>query len=137
MAVGDELSTKEELVAKVVEASVFSEFNELRLLAYTKAIGQRVVFNTTPEEYEEISAQVNKELNEWSNDFYERHEVSSLLQAAYMESFDEQELSQILEFYTSDSGKKLLQILPMVIDLKSDFEKDFVEGFLNSRAESE
>ena len=131
------MSTKKELVAKVVEASVFSEFNELRLLAYTKAIGQRVVFDTTPEEYEEISAQVNKELNEWSNEFYERHEVSNLLQAAYMESFNEQELSQILEFYTSDSGKKLLQILPMVIDLKSDFENDFVEGFLNSRAESE
>ncbi|WP_100658809.1 DUF2059 domain-containing protein [Alteromonas flava] len=136
LASGAELSTKEKIAKEVVQASLYSEFSELRMLAYAKAIGQKVVFDTSPEEYENISAQVNERLTAWSDNFYKKHNIDSKLESAYIDSFTEDELNDILQFYKSDTGKKLLQVLPLIINLKSEFQQEFVEGFLNSIEES-
>lgn len=67
----------------------------------------------------------------FSSFFDNTPEVKAFLKDTYRQSFSEKELGELLKFYESPTGRKLLAIYPLISRFSVSIEQQIVDGIKN------
>jgi hypothetical protein len=90
---------------------------------------ERYENNPKTKKYSEILVGVVKDvLDEYFNDPETQKNLKITYANIYMEEFTEKELREMIEFYKTDTGKKVLQKLPSVIEKGRRKEAELARG---------
>jgi len=90
---------------------------------------ERYENNPKTKKYSEILVGVVKEvLDEYFNDPETQRKLKSAYATIYSEEFTEKELREMIEFYKTDTGKKVLQKLPAVMEKGRRKEAELANG---------
>jgi hypothetical protein len=123
------------LVESVMKASDYNEFSDAYGQIYVKQISDYLELNkskTTPEKYKQAKVEINDALQETFTSFFENTpEVKAFLKNTYKQNFSEEELGELLKFYKSPTGKRLLAVYPLITRFSLSMEKKIVNGIKN------
>lgn len=112
--------------------AVYQQFIYFGILA-AKARFENI---TKTKKYSEILGSVVKEvLDVYFNDPETQRNLKSTYAAIYSEEFTEKELSEMIIFYKTDTGKKVLQKLPAVMEKGRQKEAEFAKGLSSPKYE--
>lgn len=92
--------------------------------------------NPKTKKYSKILVGVVKEvLDEYFNDLETQRNLKSIYATIYSEEFTEKELREMIEFYKTDTGKKVLQKLPAVMEKGRRKEAELADGLSSPKYE--
>jgi hypothetical protein len=99
-------------------------------------VKERFENNPKTKEYSEILVGVAKEvLDEYFNDPETQRKLKVAYASIYSEEFTEKELVEMIEFYKTETGKKVLQKLPVVMEKGRYKEVELANGSWFSKYE--
>jgi hypothetical protein len=123
------------LVESVVKASDYNEFSDAYGQIYIKQISDYLELNksnTTPEKYKQAKAEIDDALQEAFTSFFKNTpEVKAFLKDTYKQNFSQKELVELLKFYESSAGKRLLAVYPLITRFSLSMEQKIVDGIKN------
>jgi len=97
---------------------------------------ERFENNPKTKKYSEILLGVVKEvLDEYFNDPETQKNLKLIYANIYMEEFTEKELREMIEFYKTDTGKKVLQKLPSILEKGRRKEAEVASGLSSPKYE--
>ncbi|MGB2740204.1 MAG: DUF2059 domain-containing protein [Cognaticolwellia sp.] len=134
-ATSKEEKSIDHLVESVLEASDYNEFSDAYNQIYLKQISDYLELNKsqiTPDQYKQAKVDINNILKKTFSSFFDNTpEVKAFLKDTYRQSFSEKELGELLKFYESPAGKKLLAIYPLISRFSVSIEQQIVDGIKN------
>ncbi|MBI5397700.1 MAG: DUF2059 domain-containing protein, partial [Verrucomicrobia bacterium] len=78
------------------------------------------------------AAEVRKAINDWFGSYYKPADIRSAAAGIYMEEFTEEELKQMVAFYETPVGRKVLMKMSVLISKLTAMAEKFTAGKQNT-----